>query len=112
MDSFLLYQFTCDACNCVYIGETRRHFLVRSCEHLGLSIFTGKDLGYNENTATAIRKHCHNENHPSGVGDFRVIGHASSHFHLLLKEALTIQVVKPTIINVQKFSLPLYLFGK
>ena len=111
MDSFLLYQYTCDTCNCVYIGETKRHFQVRAYEHLGMSIRTDNALTYNENTATAVCKHSHDLDHPSGLDNFKVIGHASSKYHLLLKEALVIGVVKPTIINVQKLSLPLYLFG-
>ena len=38
LDSMLLYKFTCGACNCTYIGETKRHFQVRSHEHMGLCI--------------------------------------------------------------------------
>ena len=30
LDSMLLYKFTCSTCNCTYIGETKRHFQVRS----------------------------------------------------------------------------------
>ena len=54
MDSFLLYKYTCDTCNCVYIGETKRHFQVRAYEHLGVSIKTDNELSYNGNTATAV----------------------------------------------------------
>ena len=85
--------------------------MVRAYEHLGLSIRTDKILTYNENSATAVCKHSHDLGHPSGLENFKIIGHASSTYHLLLKEALVIGIVKPTIINVQKFSLPLYLFG-
>ena len=111
MDSFLLYKFTCDTCNCVYIGETKRHFLVRAYEHLGVSILTDNEYTYNESTATAVRKHCHDHDHASGIENFQVIGHASNKQQLLLKEALLMGMIKPTIINVQKFSLPLHLFG-
>ena len=112
LDSFLLYQYTCDTCNCIYIGETKRHFMVRAYEHLGLSFRTGNSLSYNENSATAVCKHSHVLGHPSGLENFKIIGHASSKYHLLLKEALVIGILKPTITcNVQKFSLPLYLFG-
>ena len=111
MDSFLLYKFTCDTCNCVYIGETKRHFLVRAYEHLGVSILTDNEYTYNESTATAVRKHCHDHDHASGIENFQVIGHASNKQQLLLKEALLMGMIKQTIINVQKFSLPLHLFG-
>ncbi len=112
MDSFLLYKYTCDTCNCVYIGETKRHFQVRAYEHLGISIMTDKVFKYNDSGATAVLKHCHDLGHASGIDNFNVIGHASNKYHLLLKEALLIGVIKPSIINVQKFSLPLHLFGK
>ena len=111
MDSFLLYKFTCDTCNCVYIGETKRHFLVRAYEHLGVSVLTDNEYAYNESTATAVRKHCHDHGHASGIENFQVIGHASNKQQLLLKEALLMGMINPTIINVQKFSLPLHLFG-
>ena len=110
-DSFLLYQYTCDTCNCVYIGETKRHFQVRAYEHLGMSIKTDKAYAFNENTATAVCKHSHDLGHQAGMENFKIIGHASSKYHLLLKEALVIGLIKPIIINVQKFSLPLELFG-
>ena len=112
MDSHLLYQYTCDMCNHVYLGETRRHYQVRVFDHLGISIKTDNGLAYNVKSATAVRKHSHDLGHASGAENFKIVGHASNKYHLLLKEALLIQVVKPTIINVQKFSLPLYLFAE
>ena len=113
MDSMLLYKFTCNTCNCVYIGETKRHFLVRASEHMGTSILTGNPRTYNENTATAVNQHCHGDDHDhaASIDEFEVVGHASNKFHLRLKESLLIGVVKPTIINVQKKSVPLCLFG-
>ena len=97
-------------CNCVYIGETKRHFHVRSHEHLEISVLTGNKYTYNENTATAVGKHCHDLDHGNSIDNFQIAGHANNKFHLRLKEALLIGVVKPTIINVQKNSIPLCLF--
>ena len=54
INSKLLYRYTCDTCNNVYIGKTKRHLLVRQYEHLGTSIFTDKALKYTEKDATAI----------------------------------------------------------
>ena len=56
LDSMLLYRFTCDTCNCVYIGETKRHYQVRAYEHLGVSILTEDLYAYNDKTATAVRQ--------------------------------------------------------
>ena len=106
----LLYKFTCGACNCTYIGETKRHFQVRSHEHMGLSLFTNKPFTYNANAATAVNKHCHELDHECNIDNFKIVGHASNKFHLRLKESLLISMEKPTIINVQKKSMPLNLF--
>lgn len=111
MDSLLLYQFTCDVCNSIYIGETKRHFLVRSLEHLGISLLTGKPLKYNEKNATAVEKHCNDNGHNCSINNFKIVGHASNKFHLRLKESLLISRVNPSIINVQKKSVPLCLFN-
>ena len=110
LDSMLLYKFTCGACNCTYIGETKRHFQVRSHEHMGLSLLTNKPFTYNANSATAVHKHCRELAHECNIDNFKIVGHASNKFHLRLKESLLISMVKPTIINVQKKSMPLNLF--
>ena len=109
-DSMLLYKFSCNACNSIYIGETKRHFIIRSLEHSGISLLTSKDLKYNDTYATAIRIHCHDNGHNCSINDFKIVGHASNKFHLRLEESLLISKDRPDIINVQKKSLPLYLF--
>ena len=112
MDSMLLYKFTCSACNCTYIGETKRHFQVRSYEHMGLSLLTDKLLKYNVANATAVRKHCNDLSHDNNIDNIQIVGHASNKFHLRLKESFLISMVNPTITNVQKKSVPLYVFGR
>ena len=112
MDSMLLYKFTCGTCNCTYIGETKRHFQVRSCEHMGASLLTNNRYTYNANNATAVNKHCHDLGHDNTIDSFQIVGHASNKFHLRLKEAFLTSLVNPTIINVQKQSVPLCVFGE
>ena len=73
LNSMLLYKFTCNTCSSVYIGKTKRHYLVRQSEHLGLSVFTNKALRYSDNDATAIRKHCHHQNHVHCTANYNVI---------------------------------------
>ena len=96
-------------CNDVYIGETKRHILVRQFEHIGKSILTEKPLKYNEKDATAIRKHCHHKDHRADINCFSLIGSASNKFHLKLKESLLILKMKPSL-NIAKESMPLMLF--
>ena len=111
LDSMCLYKFSCGVCNCTYIGETKRHFQVRSYEHMGTSLFTNNQYTYNSNNATAIHKHSYDFGHETNARNFNIVGHASNKFHLRLKEAFLISLEKPTLINVQKKDLPLKVFG-
>ena len=109
MNSNVVHEYRYNIYNDVYIGETKRHLLVRQYEHLGRSILTEKPLKYNEKDATAVRKHCHQQNHPADSFCFSLIGNATNNYHLKLKESLVILKVKLSV-NIAKESLPLYLF--
>ena len=109
MNSKVIYKFKCNICIGVYIGETKRYFLVREYEHLGKSILTEKSLKYTEKDATAIRKHCHNHCHTADTSCFSLVGNAANKYHLKLKESLLILKMKPSL-NVAKESMALYLF--
>ena len=111
MNSKVIYEFKCNICNDVYIGETKHHFLVREYEHLGKSILTEKNLKYTEKDATAIRKHCHNHGHTADTSCFSLFGNAGNRYHLKLKESFLILKMKP-LLNVAKESMPLHLFEK
>ena len=52
--SHLLYRYTCSGCNATYIGKTRRHYLVRVFEHLGISLRTHKKFTNNPNNGTIL----------------------------------------------------------
>ena len=60
--SLVLYKFTCSSCNSAYIGKTKRHFLVRMFEHLGISLSTGANYTYNPKNGnnTAVLNHINN----------------------------------------------------
>ena len=109
MNSNVIYKYKCNICNDVYIGETKRHLLVRQYKHLGRSIPTEKSLKRNEKDATAVRKRCHQENHPADTFCFSLIGNATNNYHLKLKESFLILKFKPSL-NISKESIPLYLF--
>ena len=109
MNSKVIYKFKCNICNDVYIGETKRHFLVREYEHLGKSILTEKNLKYTVKDATAIRKHCYNHGHTADTSCFSLVRNAAKKYHLKLKESLPILKMKPSL-NVAKESMPLHLF--
>ena len=42
--SNLVCKFNCNICNDIYNGKTKRHFIVRACEHLGITPLTGKKM--------------------------------------------------------------------
>ena len=109
MNSKVVYKVKCNISNDVYVGETKRNFLIRQYEHLGKSILTEKPSVYNDKDAATIRKHCHQYNHHADSSCFTLSGSASNNFHLKLKESLLILKLKPSL-NVPKESMPLYLF--
>ena len=76
MNSKVLYKFKWDTCNSVYICKTKRHLLVGQYEHLGLSVFTEKPLKYRKKDATAIKKHCHQNEHRCRLDNFEIVGTA------------------------------------
>ena len=80
-------------------------------EHLGKSILIEKPSKYNDQDATAIRKHCHQDNHQADSSCFTLIDSDSNNFYLKLKESLLISKLKPSL-NVAKDSMRLYLFDK
>ena len=107
-NSKVIYKFKCNICNDVYIGETKRHFIVREYEHLGKSVVTQKNLKYTEKDATSIRKHCHDHGHKADTFCFSLVGNAANKCHLKLKESLLILKMEPSL-YVTKESMPLHL---
>ena len=106
-------SFTCDGCNSIYIGKTKRYFLVRAYEHLGLSYKTGNKLMYNPRNSnnTAVLNHINRSDRCCGTLDsFEIIGGARNDFFLRIKESLLIKKIKPTLINPNSQSVPLLLF--
>ena len=111
--SKILYRFTCNGCNSIYLGKTKRHFLVRAYEHLGLSLLTDKKYTYNpnNNNNSGILDHLHQKDECNGTLDnFEIIGKAKNDFFLRIKESLLIRKFKPTI-NSKDKSVPLHLFS-
>ena len=94
--SLILYKFTCSSCNSAYVGKTKRHFLVRMFEHLGISLATGNNYTYNSknNNNTAVLNHINCGNCEANLDNFQIIGSARNDYKLCLKESLVIQLYK------------------
>jgi len=115
LSSKILYRYTCNGCNSIYLGKTKRHFLVRAYEHLGLSLRTGKKFTYNPKNInnSSILDHLNqaekcNGNH-NNLDNFEIIGRARNDFFLCIKESLLIRKFKPSL-NLKDKSIPLRLF--
>ena len=110
--SHILYRYTCDGCNAIYIGKTRRHYRVRIFEHLGISLATHNPFTFNPKNSnnTAILTHINHTNKCIGSeNNFKIIGSAKNDRLLCIKETLLIHKEKPKI-NTNDGSAPLYLF--
>ena len=110
LQSFVVYKFTCGACNSSYVGKTDRHRHIRWCEHLKVQPFHG---GPSQSKAkpTAVEIHCKTTGHNATPDDFEVIGREKSRnrFHLKIKESLLIKKLAPPL-NDHESSIPLMLF--
>ena len=109
--SLILYKFSCGGCNSTYLGKSKRHYLVRVFEHLGISLATGKNYTYNpqNNNNTAVLNHIKCNNCAANLENFRIIGSARNDYKLCLKESLLIQLHKYDL-NTSVKSMPLKLF--
>ena len=110
LQSLVLYKFTCNSCNAIYPGKTKRHYKVRLNEHLGISFRTERPLTYAESTATAVNKHCETCMHPNDETSFKIIGGARNNYHLMIMESL-ILLRTGKCLNTAERSIPLKLFG-
>ena len=112
--SKILYSYTCDGCNSVYYGKSKRHFTVRAHEHLGLSLKTGKRYSFNpkNNNNSSVLLHINSTSNSciGSINNFKIIGSAPNDFFLRIKESLLIRKFKPSLNYKEKLSIPLLLF--
>ena len=106
-DSHIIYKHTCPSCNAGYIGETRKHHIVRNSQHLAISEFTGKPISSGE--PTNITKHFRDKGCNKSLKSFRIIGRENDYHRRLIKESLFIKLHNP-ILNEQKTSIKIHLF--
>ena len=108
LTSGVVYKFQCGLCNETYYGETVRHLVVRSGEHIGVSPLTNKKVKAKE---SSIKDHLLFCNHTPSLDDFSVLTHEDNKFRLELKESLLIKRDKPSL-NKNISSAQLFLFDK
>ena len=84
----LVYKFKCNICNDIHYGETKRHFKVKACEHLGITCLTGKKEKAQKKVQYLIFDH--NTSHNASFDGFETLVKECDEFRLLLRESLLI----------------------
>ena len=83
LTSCVVYKFQCGVCNETYYGETVRHLVVRSGEHIVLSPLTNKKVKPKE---SSVKVNLLLFNLTLSFDDFSVLAHVDRKFCLQIKE--------------------------
>ena len=106
--SGVVYRFTCDSCNAIYVGKTQRHLRVRIAEHIGVSALTGKSIKPEKDSA--VSQHMLMCNCVASSDNFSIVTKDACNYTLEIKESLTILKENPSL-NRNVASKPLFLFN-
>ena len=91
------------------ISETKRHFKVRICKHLGSSYLAGKKVKIDSKKLTTIQEHFLYCNYSPSFEQISILTRKSNEFKLKITEIPLIVCYKPVLNNAHS-SLPLQLF--
>ena len=106
--SGVVYKYTCNRCNSVYIGKTKRYYEKHLEEHLHVSALTGKPVKMSQTWPPMDHSRvCGGEDYSRER--FSIVGHQKVDFLLKIKESLMIYELNPNL-NKQAESTPLYSF--
>ena len=92
--SGVVYKFTCDECNSLYIGSTNRQLRVRASEHMSLSCRTGMPL--TSPNYSAVLDHSMKKGHRINISNFKIINSCNK-YDIRILEALHIFKEKPNL---------------
>ena len=98
----IIYKFSCGSCQGSYIGSTTKQSRIRFFQHLGKSPVTVP-------AHSTSRNHCHENDHPLSLNDFKIIDSANNEHELRILESLYICKEKPSL-NIDQSATPLSLF--
>ena len=93
--SRVVYRYTCNCCDAVYIGKTDRHFGTRRGEHIGFSLRTGRSI--KPKIDSAIYQHYEKTGHVLKDNLFEIIDRSHDDFSVHIKEAIHIVLSKPNL---------------
>ena len=106
LKSHVVYQFKCQCCAALYIGQTRRHLHTRISEHMGISPLTGKKVSHP--SRSSILTHSTQTSHSISFHDFSILSSCNSPLELLIRESLLINKHKPLNENITSVLLALF----
>ena len=107
--SCVVCKFQSRRCNASYYGETDRHLIIRSGEHIDISSLTFKKV--KRSAESSIGGHLLFCNHDPSFDELTILAQGANKFLLEIKESLLIKRDKP-ILNKNISSPPLFLFDK
>ena len=93
--SHVVYQFTCQCCSALYVGQTRRLIHTRISEHMRVSPLTEKISSIPTMSSILAPKHMHK--HPVSSSDFKILSSGTSEWDLLIGESLLISQLNPVL---------------
>ena len=103
----IIYKFSCGSCQGSYIGSTTKQSRIRFFQHLGKSPRTNRPVTVPAHSTS--RNHCHENDHPLSLNDFKIIDSANNEHELRILESLYICKEKPSL-NIDQSATPLSLF--
>ena len=93
------------------ISETKRHFKVRICKHLGSSDLAGKKVKIDSKKLTAIQEHFLWCNYSPSFEEISILTRKSNEFQLKIRESPLIVRYEPVLNNAHSsFSLQLFQY--
>ena len=109
--SSVVYKYTCNRCNSIYVGMTSRHLSTRIAEHLGVSFRSG--LALTSPPFSQIRNHINespdqHHNYNLNKEQFEIITSANSKYDLIIKESLIIKTLRPNLNNIESLNLKFF----
>ena len=95
----VVYEYTCARWNSSYYGQTKRHFKIRSGEHIGISSLTFKKK--KPRKKASIRDHLLQCDNNPFFDEFTILAHGIKNNLLKIKERKSFYKTQSTIFNTK-----------
>ena len=99
--SCIVYQFQCQRCKALHLGETNDQLHVRIYDHIGISTYIGNKIA--QTGLSSVLTHRKHAGHLISYDDFSVLASGTSQFDVLIREILLVSKLKPSLNNYIRF---------